>query len=103
MQCQAKNVYVTDAEVDMQFREELKGFGPNMTAQDFTNQVLKRFNKSLFEWKEDVIRPKLLLARLCQPMVEVTQQDLLNAIEARYGPKVQCRMIAFAKDDRHMS
>ncbi len=103
MQCQAKNIYVTDAEVDMQFRDELKGFGTNMTAQDFANQVLKRFNKSLYEWKEDVIRPKLLLAKLCRPMVQVTEQDLVKAFEARYGPKVQCRMIAFAKDNRKMA
>ncbi len=103
MACQGKNIRVTDAEVEAQFREELKGFGPNMTAQDFTNQVLKRFNKSLYEWKEDVIRPKLLLARLCKPMVEVTQQDLVNAFDAKYGPKVQCRMIAFKPDDRHMA
>lgn len=101
MACQGKNINVTDAEVEAQFREELKGFGANMTAKDFTNQVLKRFNKSLYEWKEDVIRPKLMLAQLCKPMVEVTQQDLLNAYEAKYGPKVQCRMIAFAKQDRH--
>jgi hypothetical protein len=103
MACQAKGIYVTDGEVEVQFKEELKAFGPTMNAQEFTNQVLKRFNKSLFEWKEDVIRPKLLLAKLCKPMVEVTQQDLVNAYEARYGPKVQCRMIAFQKGDKHMS
>jgi len=103
MACQAKGIYVTDGEVEAQFREDLKGFGPNMNAQEFTNQVLKRFNKTLFEWKEDVIRPKLALAKLCRPMVEVTQQDLTKAFEVRYGPKVQCRMIAFAKGDPHMS
>ena len=101
MACQAKGIYVTDLEVDAQFKEELKGF-PNMTAQDFYNQILKRFNKSLYEWKEDVIRPKLMLSKLCRPMVEVTQQDLANAFEARYGPKVECRMIAFQKGDKHM-
>ena len=100
MACQGKNIQVTDAEVEAQFREELKGFGQNMTAKDFTNQVLKRFNKSLYEWKEDVIRPKLMLARLCKPMVEVTPQDLRNAYEAKYGPKVQCRMIAFPNNNR---
>ena len=100
MTCQAKGIYVTDAEVDAQFKVELKDLGPTMTAQDFTNVVLKRFNKSLFEWKEDVIRPKLLLAKYCRPMVQVTDKDLYEAYEAKYGPKVQCRMIAFAKDNK---
>ena len=100
MTCQSKGVSVTDLEVETQFKEELKGF-PNMTAQDFYNQILKRYNKTLFEWKEDVIRPKLMLSKLCKPMVEVTQQDLQNAFEARYGPKVECRMIAFQKGDTH--
>jgi hypothetical protein len=101
MACQSKGIYVTDLEIETQFKEELKAF-PNMTAQDFYNQILKRFNKSLYEWKEDVIRPKLMLSKLCRPMVEVTQQDLVNAFEARYGPKVECRMIAFQKGDKHM-
>jgi len=103
MACQAKGVYVTDGEVEAQFKEELRSISPNMTAQEFTNQVLKRFNKSLYEWKEDVIRPKLLLAKLCRPMVEVTQEDLRKAYEARFGPMVECRMIAFQKENRHMS
>ena len=69
--CQAKGIFVTDLEVENQFRTELKELG-NLTPQDFTNQILNRFNKSLYEWKEDVIRPKLLMAKLCRPMVEVT-------------------------------
>jgi hypothetical protein len=101
MECQAKGVYVTDGEVDAQFQEDLKGYGPNMTAADFTNQILKRFNKTLYEWREDVVRPKIALQKLCKPLVHVTQEDLTKAYEARYGPKVQCRMIVFAKGDKH--
>lgn len=100
--CQAKGIYVTDLEVEAQFKDELKMFGL-MSAQEFSNQVLRRFNKSLYEYKEDVIRQKLLLAKLCRPMITVTQEDLTKAYEARYGEKVQCRVIAFAKGDRHMS
>jgi hypothetical protein len=98
MDCQAKGVYVTDSEVDTQLVEDLKAIGPNVTVKEFTDQILKRWNKTLYEWKEDVIRPKLALAKLCKPLVTVTQQDLSNAYEARYGPKVQCRMIVFAKE-----
>ena len=103
MDCQAKGVYVTDGEVDAQLQKDLQALGKGVTVQDFTNQILKRWNKSLFEWREDVIRPKLALVKLCRPLVQVTPEDLYKAYEARYGPKVQCRMIVFQKDDTHMS
>jgi hypothetical protein len=99
MECQAKGIFVTDAEVESQLRDELRSLG-NMSLKDFTVHILNRFNKTLYEWKEDAIRPKLMLAKLCRPMVEVTQQDLRNAYESRYGPKVQCRWIVFAKTDK---
>lgn len=96
--CQSKGIHVTDAEIEAQLADDLRGFG-NMSLKDFNNQVLKRFNKNLYEWKEDVIRPKLLLAKMCRPLVEVKYDDLVKAFEARYGPKVKCRMIVLTKDD----
>jgi PPIC-type PPIASE domain len=102
MNCQAKGVVVTEAEVDAQFKAELKDLG-NVTPQDFNNQILKRFNKTMFEWREDVIRPKLMLTKYCRPMVQVTEEDLHKAYEAKFGPKVECRMIAFAKDNKRRS
>ncbi len=101
-ECQAKGIYCTDLQVETQFKEDLKGFGL-MSAKDFNDQILKRFNKSIYEWKEDVIRPRLLMAQLCKPMVQVTAEGLYKAFEAHYGPKVQCRMIVFAQGDTHAS
>ena len=43
----------------------------------------------------------LLLAKLCRPLVEVSLEDLQKEFEARYGPKVQCRLIAFQAGDNH--
>jgi len=92
--CRSKGIAITDVEVEQQLQEDLKAFG-NITVKEFASQVLKRFNKSLYEWKEDVIRPKLALAKYCRglPQVEVTDADIHKAFEARFGPKVQCRMI----------
>jgi hypothetical protein len=99
-ECQAKGIFVTDAEVEAQLRDELRSLG-NFSLKDFETHILYKFNKTLYEWKEDAIRPKLMLAKLCRPMVEVTPQDLRNAYESRYGPKVQCRWIVFEKGDRN--
>lgn len=94
--CQAKGIYVSDAEVDIQIKEDLKGFG-HITEKDFVNVVLKRFNKSMYEWREDVIRPKLLLSKYCRHRIKIDDADVKKAFEAKYGPKVQCRMIVFEK------
>lgn len=98
-ECKAKGVYVTDAEVQAQLALDLKSFG-GISEKEFVTNILKRFNKTLYEWKEDVIRPKLALSKLCRPLVVVTETDLKQAFEASYGPRVQCRMICFQKGQR---
>src|SRR5207302_61011 len=86
-------------EIEAQLREDLRLFG-NLTVKDFQRSVLGRFNKTLYEWKEDVIRPKLQLARLVRPTIAVTAEDLKKAFEARYHEKVECRMIVLRKEDQ---
>lgn len=98
VECKKKNVYVTDAEVEAQLRQDLKDLG-NIPLKQFTSDVLKRFNKSLYEWKEDVIRPKLALTKLCRLNVDVEESEIQKGFEARFGPKVQCRMIVLEAGD----
>ena len=100
MACQVKGIYVTDQEVEEQFRKDLISFGPHMTAKLFQDQILSRYKKTILEWKEDVIRPKLAMTKLVRiEGVHVTNKDLEEGYEIRYGPKVQCRMIAY--QDKH--
>lgn len=94
--CQSQKIFVSDAEIKAQLDEDLKGFG--CTEREFVNNVLKKYNKSLFEWKEDVIRPKLALQRYVKDKIVITQDDIQKAFEARYGEKVECRLIALSKE-----
>ncbi len=96
--CQAARITVTDEEVEKQINDDLKSFGPMITRNDFVNNILKRYHKTLYEWKEDVIRPKLALMKFCKDKVVVTEQDLQEAFEAQYGDKVECRMIVMPKE-----
>jgi hypothetical protein len=91
--CKAKGIVITDAMIEDQFREDLKGIGQGITPELFQKEILSRYHKTIYEWKEDVIRPKLMLGALCRPMVVLTESDLHEGFEARYGPRVQCRMI----------
>jgi len=93
--CKARNIVITDQMVAAELQQNLEGFkltGPT-AARDFQDQVLRRWGKTLYEWKEDVIRPKLALRELARPRVHVTEEDLQHAFEAHYGQKVECRMI----------
>src|SRR5262245_53645919 len=58
--CQARGIAVSDAEVDAQMKEDIASFkGTIPDEKAFVESVLKRYNKTLYEWREDVIRPKL--------------------------------------------
>jgi len=93
IECYKQNIIVTDAEVEDRFQRDLRAFGTHITEHDFVNSILRRFGKTLYEWKEDVIRPKLMMEKLVRPLVVITDKDLHEGFEARYGPKVECRMI----------
>jgi PPIC-type PPIASE domain len=95
--CQARGIQITDAEITAQLNDDLKVMG-NLRLEDFEKNVLKRFNKTLFEYREDVIRPKLALAKFCREHVTVTAEDMKSAFEAKYGDKVECRMIVLSKE-----
>src|SRR5262245_24033861 len=69
----------------------------NLDRATFVKQFLKQYNKTLFEWKEDVIKPRLLLTKLCQHQIKIEEAEIQRAFEARYGEKVKCRMILWPK------
>ncbi len=96
--CQAKGVQITDAEIDAQLREEVQAL--NVSVADFESKILKRFNKTLYEYREDKIRPQLAMAKFCRDRVTVTGDDLKNAFEAKWGDKVECRMIVFGPTEQ---
>jgi PPIC-type PPIASE domain len=96
-----RGVEVTAAEVEAEFNETLKGINTNK--KDFVNTVLKPYHKTLYEWKEDVIKPRLMLVKMCRQRVKVTDEDLANAYEAYYGPKVHCKMIIWPSTERNIA
>src|SRR5262249_7011921 len=71
------------------------------TVKDFVNGVLLKNKVTLYEYKEDNLRPKLAMAKLCRSQVQVTEEDVRKAFEAYHGEKVECRMIMWPKEERH--
>jgi len=100
--CQKAGITVTAAEVDETLRSDLQGMsagGALITEHDFVTKILRHYNKTLYEWKEDVIRPRLLMGKLCRSRVKVTDEDLRAAFDAYYGEKVACQIILWPKQE----
>jgi hypothetical protein len=96
--CQARGIVITDAEVEAALAHDLQGLG-GLTQKDFETKLLKPRGTSLFQWREDVIRPRLALTQYCRDRVKVTEDDIQKAFENRFGPKVKCRMILLRKEE----
>ena len=94
-ECRKAGIEVTAAEVENSLSEDLKGL--NVDRKTFVDKVLKNYRKNLYEWKEDVIRPKLMLSKLVRSRVKVTDDDIKKAFEAYYGEKVECRIVMYEK------
>jgi hypothetical protein len=99
IECRKRGVFATDSEVEQRFLKDLGSFGTPLTREEFVNSILKRFNKTEYEWKEDVIRPKLMMEKLVRPTVKITDKEIEQGFEARYGPRVDCRMIVLDRDN----
>ncbi len=100
--CREKGIEVTPAEIEAALAEDLKGMG-GITQADFVNRILKQYKKTLYEWREDVIRPKLLLAKMVHDQVKVTDEDIQAAYNAYYGEKVDCRIIFWPKGEEQIA
>jgi hypothetical protein len=100
--CEQKKIEITQAEIDAEFAEMLKGM-PNVTAKEFEQKVLRPRNKSLYEFKEDVIKPRIMLSRLCHDQIKVTEDDIKDAFNAYYGEHVECRMILWPPDQKNVA
>lgn len=100
--CQPRGIEVTEAMIEAQLDRDLEKMGPNFTRKNFEDLFLKKLPRkmSLYEWKQDVIRTKLMMLQLVAPMVKVTDEDVRKGFEGRYGPKVECRWIVLP-DNKH--
>ncbi len=96
--CREKGVEVSEAEVEAELAAMIKPLGV-VTLKDFETKVLKPQHTSLYEYKEDVIKPELMLKKLCRDRVQATDEDLHRAFEAYFGEKVDCRIIIWPKNE----
>jgi hypothetical protein len=86
-----RNFAVTPEEVQAALNENLRTLG--ISKEDFINKVLPHYGKTLYEWTEDVIKPRLLLTKMCRDRIKVSEEDLRRAFENKYGERRQAKII----------
>jgi hypothetical protein len=91
--CQQKGIEVTSAEIEADLALTLGEL--HVDRQDFLEKVLKARHLTLYEWKEDVVRPKLLLNKLGRDRVKVEEKDIEEAFESHYGEKIDAQVIIY--------
>jgi RNA polymerase sigma factor (sigma-70 family) len=92
------NVSVTDAEIDAAFDADVKGL--TATRDEFVKVVLPKYVKTEGEWRDDVIRPRLLIQKMLGEQVTVTDDDLKKLFERKYGERRGVRMILWDKSQK---
>jgi RNA polymerase sigma factor (sigma-70 family) len=88
--CRQKGIVVTDAELEAAWKDDMAKL--HASSKDF-DEILGRYHKTPYEWKQDVLRPRLLMTKLCRQTVRVTEEDLRQAFAAHHGEKVECQVI----------
>jgi hypothetical protein len=96
-ECAKRGVAVTQQEMEAALLEDLEGL--SIQKADFVKLVLPRYGKTFYEWMEDVVRPRLLLTKLCRDRVQVTEDDLRKQFEREFGEKRKVQIIMWPKGD----
>jgi hypothetical protein len=94
-----RSIAVTAQEMEVALDDDLRITTPPISRKDFVNVVLPKYGKTLYEWMEDVVRPRLLLSKMCRHKVQVTDADIQQAFERLYGEKRECQLLLYPKGD----
>lgn len=87
-------VSVTEMEIDTAVEADEKGIA--VSHDDFVKVVLPKYGKTEAEWREDVVRPRLLLQKMLSD-TKPTEDELKALFERKYGEQRRIQMILWPK------
>lgn len=88
---------VTTQEMEAALKQDMEGI--TVKYDEFVKIVLPKYGKTLYEWMEDVVRPRLLLGKMCKDEVKVEEADLKIQFERLYGEKRLIQMVLYPLAD----
>ncbi len=96
--CQARNVVITDSDLDAEIRNVAERFG--LTVDRWLSVLQSERNVDPTQYRTDIIWPTLALRRLASTQVTVTDEEFRQAFESEYGPKIKARVIAVSSREK---
>lgn len=96
--CQQRGVKITKEDVDKEIQRTASKFGLSPSA--YIRLLDREKGISPLKLKQEVVWPLLALRQLAKAEIRVTPQEIQQAIESEYGPKVKVRMIAVRSLDK---
>jgi parvulin-like peptidyl-prolyl isomerase len=93
-ECQNRGITIAAAEVDAEIGRMAKQF--RLPVDQWLKLLKQEKNFTPEQYATDVVWPTLALRALAGKQLSVSQEELLRAFEAAYGPAVQVRLIALS-------
>lgn len=94
-----RNIVVTPQEVDAIITQDCAKVG--IEKKDFIQKVIKeKYGKTLQEWRDDVIKPRLILQAMCRNDVKIDEADVKKIFENMYGEKRELKIILWPADSK---
>jgi parvulin-like peptidyl-prolyl isomerase len=91
-----RGITVTPQEVSTIIEQDCAKLG--MKKEQFLATVLaQKYGKTEAEWREDVIKPRLMVQAMCKSQLKLDDVELKKVYDSLYGEKVQCRVILWQK------
>jgi parvulin-like peptidyl-prolyl isomerase len=88
----SRKIDVTGSEIDQEIEETAQRMA-GVNRETWLRTLDKERGISPVQYARDIIYPSIALRKLASPRVQVTPQDLKDAMEANFGEKLQCRII----------
>jgi hypothetical protein len=95
-ECAQRCITVSEAELGAALKKDIE-MSKAASLEDFIKNYLRAHRTTLYGYREDVLRPKLLLAKLSRANVKVEAGDLRKASEAYHGEKADCQIIMWPR------
>ena len=94
-----RGITVTPQEVEAIIEQDCAKLGMDRTR--FVETVLaQKYGKTLQEWREDVIKPRLMVQAMCKSQLNITDAELKKVYDNLYGEKVVCRVIVWPEGSK---
>jgi hypothetical protein len=91
-----KSIKVKGGEIEAQFLKEYQSLG--IQKEEFVKSVLTKHGKTEAEWRDDVTLPRLLLEKMCEGDVAVTDGELRDAFARKFGETRKVQLTTWSKD-----